>query len=107
MPSIELPVNLGLRIQSSDDAVVLYCVGEITSGQTRDAFRSGVIDLLHRHKNVVDLEKVQCMDRSGLESLVGLYSSAHTARARVKFVNLTIEINDSRPPRPELRKLAG
>lgn len=106
MPSaiVELPVGLELRIRADSDPVVLYCGGEIVSGESVQAFRSAVIDLLHRHHNViVDLTGVRRMDRRGLETLVGLYSAARIAHASVKFENLTIEVTDSHTHRKHAR----
>ena len=102
--TLEPPVNLELRIQPDDDAIVLCCDGQIIAGDTSLAFRSAVLDLLHRHHNIiVDLSGVHCMDRRGLETVVSLYSSARTAQARVRFVNLKIEISDSHPRSNQLQ----
>ena len=106
--NIELCVNLELCIQSDQDATTLYCKGEIIAGETSSLFRSAVVELLHQHPNVrVDLSGVHCMDRSGLETLVSLYSSARTSRSRVKFVNLMVAVSDSHQRRSHLQKLAS
>jgi anti-anti-sigma factor len=101
-------VNLELRVQSDEDAIILHCGGHITSGDTCHAFRTAVVDLLRRHHNIiVDLGGVDCMDRRGLEALVGLYSSARTAKASVRFVNLTIDVTDSQRNKIQPHTLAG
>jgi anti-anti-sigma factor len=101
---VELPVSLELRIRDDSDPVVLHCGGEIVSGETVQTFRSAVIALLQRHHSViVDLSGIRCMDRRGLETLVGLYSTARIAHASVKFANLTIEVTDSHTHRKHAR----
>ena len=106
--TMQLPMNLELRIQPARDVVVLHCGGEITAGDTAQAFRSAVVELLHQHDNVVvDLGGIQCMDRRGLETIVSLYSSARTAQARVRFANLAIGVSDSRDSGKNFQKLAG
>jgi anti-anti-sigma factor len=107
--TIALPVNLRLRVEPGpDDAIVLHCDGEISAGETSQAFRSGVVDLLPRHhKIMVDLSGIHRLDRSGLEVLVSLYSSARTAGTRLKFVNLTAPLSDSHPHRNRFHKVAS
>jgi anti-anti-sigma factor len=104
-----LPVNLELRVRSEDDAIVLHCQGQITAGETSRAFRSAVMSLLGQHHKIiiVDLSGIHCMDRNGLEVLVSLYSSARTARATLKYDNLTTEVSDSHSNGDQLHILAS
>jgi anti-anti-sigma factor len=105
---IEPAVNLELRTQSGAEAMVLHCAGQIVSGETSQALRSAVVDLLQRHQKViVDLGKIDYMDRNGLETLVGLYSSARTAKVNVTFENLTIAVSDSHTRSSHLQQRAG
>jgi anti-anti-sigma factor len=103
MPTIETDVSaksLEMRVESAEDAIILHCEGEISAGDTRMAFRSAVLDLLHQnHKIIVDLGGIRSMDRSGLEILVSLYPTARTAGTTLKYENLTAQVSDSRPSR--------
>ena len=93
---IALPVNLELRAETDHDAIILHCNGQIVAGETSQTLRSEVVDLLPRHhKIIVDLSGIHCLDRSGLELLVSLYSSARTAGTTLKYVNLRTQLTDS------------
>src|SRR5215472_14822672 len=96
MPAINLDpsVRLSYHAESRNDALVLHCRGQLTA-RTRLALRSGVLDLLYRHHRIiVDLGRIDYLDRSGLEMIVSLYSSARTAGATLKFVNLATEVSE-------------
>jgi anti-anti-sigma regulatory factor len=92
---IALPVNFDFRVESAPDGIVLYCIGEITAGETSRAFRATVGDLLPRRtKIIVDLGGIQRLDRRGLELIVSLYSTARTAGATLKYVNLAVPVSN-------------
>ena len=105
---IALPVNLELRTEPGHDAIVLHCNGHIVAGETSQALRSEVVALLPRHhKIIVDLSGVHCLDRSGLEVLVSLYSSARTSGTTLKYMNLRTQLTDSHPHRNQSHKMAS
>lgn len=95
---IELPVKFELRVEPDVDGILVYCEGEITAGETSHAFHSAIVDLVQRHTKVtVDLRGVRQIDRMGLATLVGLYSSAHIAKSSLRFTNLVVNITDTCP----------
>jgi anti-anti-sigma regulatory factor len=101
MPSnaIGLPMDLDLRVEAACHSVTLHCQGQITAGETRDAFKATIVDLLQRNYEmiIVDLGGIHCLDRNGLATLVSLYSPARNAGKTLKYENLTVPVSDSRP----------
>jgi anti-anti-sigma regulatory factor len=92
---IALPVDFEFRVQSAPDGIVLHCKGQITAGETSQAFRATVGNLVSRHpKIIVDLGGIHSLDRRGLELIVSLYSTARTAGATLKYVNLAVPLSD-------------
>jgi anti-anti-sigma regulatory factor len=92
---VVLPADLEFLVRRVADGVVLVCKGTIGEGETADAFRRAVADLLpHNPKVVVDLSEIHCLDRRGLEIIVSLYATARTAGATLTYVNLTVPVSD-------------
>ncbi len=90
-------MSIELRSQIKGDAAVLYCSGQLAADDEAGVLRATVSDLLQQRPEViVDLAQIDYMDSSSLSVLVGLYSSARTAKSNLKFVNLGISVDYSR-----------
>jgi anti-anti-sigma factor len=93
-------MGIELRSESSNDEAVIYCSGEVKSGEEGHRLRDTVADWLHkRRKVIVDLSSIQYMDGGGLGVLVSLYPIARTAGATLKFVNLVTPVDYSKAPK--------
>lgn len=104
MRRLQGEVFLGLEFHTSlrNNDAVLYCKGQIIEGETGVTFKTEVAKLLRqRPKVIVDLGQIQEMDGTGLAVIVGLYSCARTAKATVKFVNLSIPVDHAGPHKSE------
>jgi anti-anti-sigma regulatory factor len=96
--------GLEMRIEAGDEAKILYCEGQITCGETSEAFKAAIVELFHQHKNIiVDLGGIRRMDRIALATLVSLYPPARNAGSSVKYVNLTVDVSDARPAQNSVR----
>lgn len=97
-------MTLQLQSQLKDDAAVLFCKGELVGGDETVHLRNAVTGLFREHDQVIlDLSGVQYMNSGGLSTLVGLYSTARTSGGSLKYVNLCVEIDFSRPESSALR----
>ena len=93
-------MGLELRTESSNDMAIIYCTGELRSGEEGHRLREAVAECLHRSRKVtVDLSQVRYMDSGGLGILVSLYPIARTAGATLKYVNLETPVDYSRASR--------
>ena len=93
-------MTIELFPESSDDAAIIYCSGEVKAGEEGHHFRATVADWLRKRRRVtVDLSKVKYMDSSGLGILVSLYPIARTNGATLKYVNLATPVDFSKAPR--------
>src|SRR5262249_36826479 len=93
-------MGIELRSESSDDAAIIYCSGELKAGEEGHSLRATVAEWLRRRRQVtVDLGNVEYMDSGGLGILVSLYSIARTAGATLKYVNLVTRVDYSKPSR--------
>ena len=98
--AIALTDEINLRVERIHDELILHCHGHLTGTRTSTAFKTAVVDLLHEHRLVtVDLGGIDFLDRSGLETMVALYSSARTAGATLRYEHLSVPLTDSRPIR--------
>ena len=90
-------MGIELRFESSSDKAVIYCSGEVKSGEEGHHLRETVADWLHKYRKViVDLSGVRYIDGGGLGVLVSLYPIARTAGATLKFVNLVTPVDYSK-----------
>jgi anti-sigma B factor antagonist len=93
-------MSIELRSESNDSAAVIYCSGEVKSGEEGRRLRETVAEWLHRRRQViVDLSHVRYMDSGGLGILVSLYPIARIAGATLKYVNLITPVDYSRAAR--------
>ncbi|HJY79681.1 MAG TPA: STAS domain-containing protein [Candidatus Binatia bacterium] len=91
-------MGIELRSESSDDAAIIYCSGEVKAGEEGHSLRTTVAEWLRRRRQVtVDLGNVEYIDSGGLGILVSLYPIARTAGATLKYVNLVTRVDYSRP----------
>jgi len=91
-------MTLILESQIKDDAAVLFCKGDLVGGNETTDLRNAVAGLLReRDRVILDLSGVGYMNSGGLSTLVGLYSTARTSGGTIKYVNLSVAIDFSRP----------
>ena len=96
--AVALTEEINLNVERIHDELILHCQGHLTGGQTSTTFKATVVDLLHQHRMVtVDLGGIDSLDRTGLETMVALYSSARTAGATLRYEHLSVPLTDSRP----------
>jgi len=106
--AVALTEEINLQVERMDDALILHCHGHLTGERTSTTFKAAVVDLLHQHRLVtVDLGGIDSLDRSGLETMVGLYSSARTAGATLRYEHLCVPLTDSRPIKGHPGSLGG
>lgn len=87
-------MNTDLLAPVDDDTAVLCWQGRLTADESGRVFRAKVVELLKQCPTViVDLSGVDYMDGSGLGILVGLYSTARTARSTLKYRNLVVSVD--------------
>jgi anti-anti-sigma factor len=87
-------MNTDLLSQVDDDTTVLCWQGRLTADESGRAFRARVVELLKQYPTViVDLSGVDYMDGRGLGILVGLYSTARTARSTLRYRNLVASVD--------------
>ena len=88
---------MGLKIttRTLGDAVVVYCDGRIVFGEEAASLREKVKGIIGAaRKIVIDLKGVDYIDSGGLGTLVGLYTSAHSAGGEIKLSHLTHRVRD-------------
>ena len=91
-------MSIDFRSELGDDRAVLYCAGQLRVGDETDRLREFVTRLFcQRSKIVLDLGQVQEIDSGALSVLVGLYSTARTAKGEIEYRNLTIPVRYIKP----------
>ena len=81
--------------RSHGDVVIIDCSGRIVMGEETAFLRHQVKDLLNESRQIVlNLREVDYLDSSGLGTLVGLHTSARSARAEIKLAGLTQRLKD-------------
>lgn len=89
-----MSVKIASRVVNG--VTVVTCSGPITLGESttrfrntlREHFQSGVLKLL------LDLNQVTYIDSSGIGELVGAYTSAASAEARIKLTRVPAKIRE-------------
>jgi anti-sigma B factor antagonist len=89
-------MSLKIETRQLGDVTLMSCAGQITLGEATSNFRNTVRELLRGGtKNLlIDLGEVTYLDSSGIGELVGSYTSASGAGARMKLVHLPRKIYD-------------
>ncbi len=89
-----MPVKIETRVVN--DVAVMSCSGAITLGESTSLFRNTLRELLQggATKVVIELGGVTYIDSSGIGELVGAYTSAHSASAKIKLACLPRKIYD-------------
>jgi anti-sigma B factor antagonist len=83
-------MQLKLSSRVIDDVLVIDCNGRIVFGEEAAAIRDFVKTALLQHRKIVlNLKNVSYIDSGGLGTLVGLYTSAHSAGGDVRLSQLT------------------
>jgi anti-sigma B factor antagonist len=91
-PSIPYP-ELQIEKETTSSETIFRCEGKITSS-TSPLLQSTVQIAIPEKKSIVlDLSNVAYMDRSGLGTLVALWTSAKRAACELQFVSLCHKIS--------------
>jgi anti-anti-sigma factor len=83
-----------MRTDAREDAIIIYCIGRLTSEHT-DALKTHVRDTLpHTKRIVLDLNELIRMDSAGLGAIVGLYVSAKKEKCELLLINYNKSVRD-------------
>jgi anti-anti-sigma factor len=83
-----------MRTDAREDAIIIYCIGRLTSEHT-DALKTHVRDKLpHTKRIVLDLNELIRMDSAGLGAIVGLYVSAKKEKCELLLINYNKSVRD-------------
>ncbi len=83
-------MQLKLSSRVMNDVFIVDCSGRIVFGEEAGAIRDFVKNALPQHKNIIlNLKNVSYIDSGGLGTLVGLYTSAHSAGGDIRLSQLT------------------
>ncbi|HEU5403812.1 MAG TPA: STAS domain-containing protein [Terriglobales bacterium] len=83
-------MQLKLSSRVVNDVLIVDCNGRIVFGEEAGAIRDFVKSALAQHKQIVlNLKNVAYIDSGGLGTLVGLYTSAHSAGGDIRLSHLT------------------
>lgn len=83
-------MQLKLNNRIVDGVLVIECNGRVVFGEEAAALRETVKAALSQNKKIVlTLQNVSYIDSGGLGTLVGLYTSAHSAGGEVKLAALS------------------
>ncbi len=83
-------MQLKLSSRMVDGVLVIDCNGRIVFGEEAAALREAVKGALGQNKQIVlNLQNVSYIDSGGLGTLVGLFTSAHSAGGDVKLAALS------------------
>jgi anti-sigma B factor antagonist len=83
-----------MRTDTREDAIVVYCIGRLTS-ENSDSLKKHVRGHLpHTKRIVLDLNELIRMDSSGLGAIVGLYVSAKKEHCELLLINYNKSIRD-------------
>jgi anti-anti-sigma factor len=83
-----------MRIDTREEAIVIYCIGRLTSEHT-DALKTQVREKLPLTRRVIlDLQELVRMDSGGLGAIVGLYVSAKKEKCDLLLINYNKSIRD-------------
>lgn len=86
--------NLELDIHTDAGAVIVKCVGRLTS-ENAGALKAQVRGMIPNERRIVlDLSDLAGMDSSGLGTIVGLYVSAKHAKCELQLVNLSKKVRE-------------
>ena len=88
-----MPLKLSTRIV--EGVTVLDCVGRVVFGDESIALRDAVKRVLETTPNLVlNLHDVSYIDSGGLGTLVGLFTSARSAKGNIKLAALNHRVID-------------
>ncbi len=83
-------MQLKLSSRVIDDVLIVDCSGRIVFGEEAAAIRDFVKGALGKHRQIIlNLKNVSYIDSGGLGTLVGLYTSAHSAGGDIRLSQLT------------------
>lgn len=83
-------MQLKISNRLMDGVEIIDCNGRIVFGEEAAALRDHVKGALSQHKQIVlNLKNVSYIDSGGLGTLVGLFTSAHSAGGDIKLSQLT------------------
>ena len=83
-----------MRIAKKEDAVTVYCRGDLTC-EVADLLRNEVKPLIPTTKQItLDLTEIRLMDSSGLGTIVKLYVSGRTSGCTVSLINFNRRVRE-------------
>ncbi|HXO45585.1 MAG TPA: STAS domain-containing protein [Candidatus Cybelea sp.] len=83
-----------MRIDAHEEAIVIYCIGRLTS-EHASALKTQVREKLpHTKRVILDLQELVRMDSSGLGAIVGLYVSAKKEKCELLLINYNKSVRD-------------
>ena len=86
---------LKLDVSRAKGIAVIRCRGRIVFGEEADELRRVTLGLLNETRGVVlNLAWIECIDSSGLGSLVASFISARHHGAEIKFVALPAKVRE-------------
>src|ERR1700751_86837 len=88
-------MTLKMETRTIDGVSVVSCTGRIVFGDEANALRDPLKRLLTTTKQVVlNLAGISYIDRGGLGTMVGVYSSARASGADIKLTGLGQRLRD-------------
>lgn len=87
-------MSLQIQLRVVGDVTILVCSGQITLGEATSHFRNTIRDLLKKgsRKLLLDLRAVTYLDSTGIGELVGAYTAATSASAKIRLLRLPEKI---------------
>lgn len=93
-PAASSTAGFTMRTDTRDDAIVVFCIGRLTSEHASTLKTHVRGKLPHAKRIVLDLSELNRMDSSGLGAIVGLYVSAKKENCEFLLINYNSAIRD-------------
>lgn len=89
-------MSVDIQTTLVNGVTVMVCTGQITLGQSSTLFRNTLREILKQGTRglVLDLAGVTYLDSTGIGELVGAYTSAHNAQARIKLCAVPPKVSE-------------
>ncbi|HLY63464.1 MAG TPA: STAS domain-containing protein [Terriglobia bacterium] len=94
LPASAAPTVLQLQTTSTEDAILVKCVGHLTFDVAAD-FKRDIKALIPQTKQLIlDLTHLAYMDSAGLGAVVSVYISAKRAGCGLSMINLNKRVKE-------------